>query len=127
MRELSTAALSAAETAWNTGQVHKLGEVPASPVTPYLVVSVGSGSGENYTLDEEDPGTRTHRLAAQAVGRDAAEVEFAVEKADLAFIGVRLDASCTPCHPEASSPIIRDPDGGGLLTCTVTYTTSKEQ
>jgi hypothetical protein len=127
MRELSAAAIARVQVVWTQGRVYEVGSVPATPVTPYLMLSVGSGSGENYTLDEELPGTRSHRLAVQAVGKTADEVEFAVEKADAAFLGTRLDADCTPLHPEVSSPIFRDPDAGGLLTCTVTYTTSKEQ
>lgn len=127
MKALNDAALSRAQAFWNANQVHKAGSVPASPVTPYLVISVGSGSGESYTLEETGPGTRSHRLVAQAIGRTLDELGFAVDKADGAFVGVRLTEATTTCRPEVSSPVFRDPDAGALLVCTLTYTFTEEQ
>lgn len=127
MRHLQAAALTRGRAAWNSNQVHQVGAVPASPSTPYYVVSVGSGGGDTYTLDETEPGTRPYRVAVVAVGKTAAEVGFAVEKADAAFVGHRLTPECTPARAEVSTPVIRDPDGGALLVCTLTYTTTEEQ
>lgn len=124
MKAFNTAAVAAAEAAWNTAQVHKLGEVPANPTTPHLIVSVTSGDPGNYRARFH--GSKSHSVVAQAVGRNFDEVAFAVEKADAAFEDEALVVAgfdCTEAGGEdrVSSTVIRDPDGGGLLTCTVLY------
>lgn len=125
MRELNAAAVSAAQAAWPQGRVYKVGEVPASPVTPYLVLSVTAGAPTSYTLDVTH-GMKSHRLVAQAVGKFYDEVALAVERADAAFEDAVLTVSGLDLGPMAgdervASPVIRDPDAGGLLTCTVIY------
>jgi len=118
------AVLATARTAWNSAQVHAVGEVPATPTTPYEVLSVSSGSAENYRLSAQH-GSRTYRIAIQAVGSTATEVDAVVEKAEAAFLDVSLTVAgfdCSRCQPESSSPLIRDPDGGVLLSKTITYT-----
>lgn len=124
MREFQAAVVAAAEAAWNASQIYEVGAVPTSPVTPYSVVGVSSGAMITRRLSTEAAGSG-YRIAVQAVGKNASEVGFAVEKADSAFADTRLSVTgfdCSPCLVEVSSPIIRDPDGGGFLTCTLTYT-----
>ena len=124
MDAFQDAAVAAAVAAWRVEQVHEVGKVPATPQMPYLVMSVSSGSVENYLLSA-DHGSRSYRIVAQAVGKTASEVAFAVEKVDEAYLDKSLTVAgfdCSPCRPEVSSPVIRDPDGGSLLSATVTYT-----
>ena len=124
MREFQTALMTALEGAWNTTQVHAVGDVPGTPVTPYLVASVGSGGSVDYRFTGES-GSSGYRVAVQAVGKTTGEVGFAVEKSDAALLDKSLTVAgfdCTPCRAEASSAVIRDPDGGVYLTCTLTYT-----
>lgn len=126
MKAFNTAAVAAAEAAWNAQQVHKVGEVPASPATPYTVLSVTSGRPENYRTHGKH-GSKSYRIVAQMVGRTYDEVAFAVEKTDAAFEDKRLTGvtgyDCGPCvgDERVASPVIRDPDGGVLLSCTVLY------
>lgn len=126
MKAIHAAALARAEAVWNATQVHEIGGVPASPVTPYLALSVtGPGPGGSARSGGSNGGAAVHRTVVQAVGRTAGEVAFAVEKATAAFVGHRLvvagKRTTAPRDAEVASPVIRDPDAGGLLTCTLTF------
>lgn len=116
---LTSVAVGAAETAWNANQVHETGGVPTNPVTPYLVLSVTAPGDTNYRAGGRS-GSRSAWVVVQAVGKSAAEVDFAIVKADAAFLGKRLSGS-TPARRDDPSTVIRDPDAGGLLTCTLVY------
>lgn len=120
---LTDAALTAAQTAWNTNQVHEVGDVPASPVTPYLVLSVTAPGDTNYRVGGRG-GSQSAWTVVQVVGKVASEVDFGISKADAAFLGKRLTITGkkpTPARREEPSPVVRDPDAGGLLTCTLVY------
>lgn len=117
---LTAVAVAAAEAAWNANQVHETGDVPGSPVTPYLVLSVTAPGDTNHRVGGRG-GSQAAWTVVQAVGKKAAEVEFAVAKADAAFLGKRLTTASSPSRRDDPSPIIRDPDAGGLLTCTLVY------
>lgn len=124
MEAENAAALGAARAAWNVTQVHELGGVPPTPVTPYLAVSVTSGAPGNYRARFH--GSSKHYIVVQAVGKNLSEVAFAVDKADAAFQDKALVVAgfdCTESGGEdrTASTVIRDPDAGGLLTCTVLY------
>jgi hypothetical protein len=120
---LTGIAVTAAEAVWNANQVHAAGEVPGSPVTPYLALSVTAPGDTNYRAGGRG-GSQSAWTVVQAVGKTANEVDFAVTKADAAFLGKRLTVTgkkATPARRDAPSTIIRDPDAGGLLTCTLVY------
>lgn len=124
MKAENTAALAALKAAWNPAQVHEVGKVPATPVTPYAVPSVGSGAAGNYSLAAEH-GTKSYRIAVQVFGKSVGEVGALVDVVDNTFLDKALSVpgyDTTPSAGEVSSPIIRDPDGGGLLMCLLTYT-----
>lgn len=124
MKAENDAALARLEAVWNPAQVHAIGAVPVSPVTPYAAVSVSSGSAENYRLCGAH-GSRSYRIVVQAVGKSISEIGNPIEAADTAFLDTKLAIAgfdTTPAQVEVSSPIIRDPDAGGLLSCTLTYT-----
>lgn len=124
MEAENVAALAAARAAWNATQVHQVGGVPSTPATPYLTVSVTSGAPGNYRARFH--GSEKHYIVVQAVGKNASEVAYAVDKADAAFQDKALVVAgfdCTESGGEdrTASTVIRDPDAGGLLTCTVLY------
>lgn len=123
MRTLAAAATAAAEAAWNADQVHEVGEVPDKPTFPYLVLSVTAPGDSNPRLGARS-GSQYGWIVGQAVGRTQSEVAFAVEKADAAFLGKKLDVAdlnTRPATRREPSTITRDPDAGGLLTCTLIY------
>jgi hypothetical protein len=120
---LTSIAVTAAEAAWNANQVHATGEVPGSPVTPYLALSVTAPGDTNYRAGGRG-GSQAAWVVVQAVGKTANEVDVAVTKADAAFLGKRLTITGkkpTRALRDVPSPLIRDPDAGGLLTCTLVY------
>ena len=119
MSPTTAEAVSTAEAVWNANQVHEVGGVPGSPLTPYLALSVTAPGDTNYRAGGRS-GSRSGWVVAQAVGKTAGEVEFAIAKADAAFLGKRLNGS-TPAVRDSPSTLIRDPDAGGLLTCTLVY------
>lgn len=126
MATVQKAALAALVAAWRSEQVYELGEVPKHVSTPYAVVSASSGSAENYRLSAQY-GSRSYRLVVQAFGDTASEVDFAVAKADTAFLDRKLTVTgmdLTPAQIEAASPLLRDTDIGEVLFKTVTYTTT---
>ncbi|WP_159540865.1 hypothetical protein [Aeromicrobium sp. 9AM] len=116
--------MAALVAAWRPESVFAGGEVPLAPSTPYNVVSASSGSAENYSLSAQF-GSRSYRIAVQAFGETAGEVDFAVAKADAAFLDKKLTVTgwdLTTAQVEAASPLLRDTDIGELLYKTVTYT-----
>lgn len=126
MKAENVAALAAARAAWNVTppQTHPAGGVPTSPTTPYNVISVTSGAPGNYRARFH--GSKKHYIVVQSVGKTVDEVAFAVDKADAAFEDKALVVAgfdCTEAGGEdrTASTVIRDPDAGGLLTCTVLY------
>lgn len=125
MLQFADAAVARAAAVWPQGRVYALGDVPELPGTPYVVLSVTSGAPGNYRLNVEH-GSKGYRIVVQAVGKTLHEVAFAVDKVDAAFEDQRLVVAGFDTTPAAgdervSSPVIRDADAGGLLTCTVLY------
>ena len=123
MKAETDAALARYRAVWKSAQVYEVGKVPASPVYPYASLSVSAAGAENYSLAAEH-GSRAYRIVVQIVGKAITEVALAVEGAELAFLDHRLvvaGLTCTPAlNPIATDPY-RDPDAGGLLTCTLVY------
>jgi hypothetical protein len=124
VRALQAAAVARLEAVWLADRVHDVGDVPGSPATPYVVVSASAGMAENH-LNCGTHGSKAHRVIVQCVGATAAEVGFALEKADAAFQDHALVITgydTTPATAELEANVIRDPDGGALLVVTQTYT-----
>lgn len=124
MKAETDAALARYRTVWKSAQVHEVGKVPATPVTPYAALSVSAGGGADYNLAAQH-GSKAYRIVALVVGKSITEIALAVEGAEDAFLDHSLIVSgmrCTPAlNPIATDPY-RDPDAGGLLTCTLVYT-----
>ncbi len=124
MRAILAGALAKLEAEWTADRVHKAGEVPANPPTPYCVIAVDTGSPENYRVIAS-AGTRTVRIVVQNVGDTVNECLFAAEKADAAFQGESFTATGWDIGPgrcETPASPRRDPDGGGLMYALATYT-----
>lgn len=121
MQAETDAAVAALQEVWTGAQVHKVGEVPSMPATPYAVVSVSAGVPRNYRAGSAST-TASRRLSVQYVGRDYDECAFAVEKGDAAFLGKRITPERTPCRRELEPSIQRDPDGGVLMYALGTFT-----
>lgn len=119
------AAIAALKAAWKPAQVHAQGRVPASPVTPYAVVGVTS-SAPRSTNSLGQWGSKFFRVVIQFIGKSETELGAPIEAADLAFLDQSLNVpgwNVTPPDPNeifVSNPI-RDPDGTGLLSCTILY------
>lgn len=130
MKAHQDAAVAALLAAWPSGRVYAVGAVPASPVTPYIVLGVDGGLPGNYSLASEH-GSKSYRVAVQLVGKTYGEVAAVAEKADVALLDQRLIVTgfdTTPCRVEIAPKIQRDPDGGAFLyaLATYTYTAAKE-
>lgn len=118
------AALEMLRAAYKPAQIHEQGKVPLSPVTPYAIPSVSSGAESNRRGDAK-AGSRGYRVSVQCVGESISEISKVVDASDAAFLGNRIPVAgfdTTPCVTEVATPITRDPDGGGLLYCLLTFT-----
>lgn len=124
MREVLDAAETRQVAVWLDARVHRAGEVPASPVTPYNVISCDSGMPENYRIIAQH-GSRQFRVIVQSVGATVGECAFAIEKADAAFLDHALTVDgfdAAPCRLEIPGSPRRDQDAGGLMYALSTYT-----
>lgn len=125
MKAELAAALDAMRTGWRPTQVHEVGKVPASPVTPYAVVSVSTSSRGNVNMAGQS-GSVAFRVVIQCFGKTLTEISAPIEAADAVFLSGPLAVEgwdTAPVDPSevVSSQVIRDPDGGGLLACTLIY------
>ena len=122
MKAEQDATVAKLRATWTTaGRIHNVGEVPASPVTPYIDVAVDGGTPRNYKVGSRHS-SKFFRATVRSFGRNVAEVAFAFEKAEAALLDERIAAGYSPCRGEVSTNVIRDPDGGGLLMAVRTYT-----
>lgn len=125
MEEFQAAAEARLAAVWVAARVHAIGGVPPTPATPYAAVGVDA-PGYTNTNSAGQMGGKRHTIAVQIVGADKGEVDFGIERAEAAFLEHSLSVAgfdCAPPNPEdvVSSPVIRDPDAGGQLVCTVLY------
>lgn len=120
MSDLDT--LLARMTSAGALRVYKIGAVPASPATPYAVLSLDAGNLRGTRADGRSL-TRARRLAVQVFGPSIDSVLHIAGLADAAFSDVVLtDIDGDPYSVrEVASPVYRDPDGEGLLALTHTY------
>src|SRR5690606_3122979 len=102
-------------------RVYKLGEVPATPASPYMVLALDSGTPSTYTIDSSSDSMR--RLSVQIFAKSHAVISAQAELADAALRDVYLTElpGAPKCNREMQTPVIRDPDGEGLLYLLHTY------
>ena len=119
----SDAVVAALKTAWPAGRVYKVGEVPLSPVTPYMDVAVGRGAPRNRR-HASSGSSRFFRATVRIFGKNDAELDFIV-RAETALLDKRVTPTATPCRQEITTQPMRDPDAGALLMILQTYTFTK--
>lgn len=118
------AALGMLRAAYKPAQIHEQGKVPADPTTPYAIPSVSSGAAGNYRLSAQH-GSKSYRIAVQCIGKTKSEIGKVIDATESAFLDqcVPIEGfDTTPCEGEISANVTRDPDGGGLLYCLLTFT-----
>lgn len=110
-------------------RVYKLGKVPASPAFPYATVTVTFDRATAYTNDASH-GLGDYRVTTMAVGTDS----DGAGDIDARARGVLLDAyliadgkTYGPGRLQVGSALVRDPDGGALITITSTYLFATEE
>lgn len=118
------AALDMLRAAYKPAQIHEQGKVPLSPVTPYAIPSVSSGASGTYRNSGQHS-SKSYRIAVQCIGKTKSEIAKVVDATDVAFLDQQVAIAgfdTTPCRAEITANVTRDPDGGGLLYCLLTYT-----
>lgn len=124
MKAVADAALARLKATWKSAQVHSAGEVPAPPVTPYVVIYIDSGRDE-LQLNDGTSGLDVYRLMPMAVGASRDECDRAVDAVKAAFANYRISVAgygSTPCHLDTSGNYVIDVNGGGPVSKTLFYT-----
>jgi len=102
-------------------RAYKVGAVPKKPQSPYCVVLLDSGTPSTYSNDARSDSLRM--VSVQHFGTNEAEVSDMQRRSDLAFRDVPL--TYLPHSPMSNrilgTPVVRDPDGEGLLYALHTY------
>lgn len=105
--------------------VYKLGSVPAKPIPPYVVFSAQLVEDGTFTLDGSGS-VRWVQIVAQTFGRTIDSVSAHSEAFRSALIDEWLTWDGYSAGPIAGelrpTPPTRDPDDGGVLGSTATYT-----
>jgi hypothetical protein len=114
--------LLARATTAGISRAYKLGAVPSSPVYPYAVLGLDTGTPVSTRVGGDSPDLR-YLLTVQMFGKVDDSVRAMATAADVAF----KDATLTQldrdpfCWRVLSTPITRDPDTGGVLYALHTY------
>ncbi len=102
-------------------RAYKLGEVPASPVAPYCVLSLDSGAPQSKRISGGST-VLNHNLSAQLFGQSNDAVTDMARLADVAFKDTHLPLTDAPFSERViSTPPVRDPDATPLLYVLHTY------
>lgn len=111
--------------ATKVSRVYDMGDVPTSATAPYLVLSVLPGSTTTYT-NEARHAVRDYRITCQVFGRTDDSALSVVTATDAALLDqwVADDGrEHGPIRQELPpARMERDPDAGGYLGVTFTYT-----
>lgn len=128
MTTLIAAAVDKVKAA-SVSRVYKVGEVPASPAYPYATVAATFDSALAYTIDG-DHGVGDYRITTQSVGSvyDAAAAVDDLARGALLDQRVTVDGrSYGPGRMQVGAALVRDPDGGSVITITSTYLFATEE
>jgi hypothetical protein len=123
---LKEAARAAIEAEWPQGRVHAPNAVPNEPITPYVVM-YGDAGRDAVRMNDGTAGAYANRLAPMAVGTTEDELSRAVAAIKRGLRGRSLvfdGHETTPLELESSGSDTRDPDGGSLLSQTLTFTST---
>jgi hypothetical protein len=103
-----------------TDRVYKYGEVPASPLTPYCIVGASLGTPRNYRAGQAST-MSAHHLVVQVFAKTSDSLYDATGAVDGVVKGGKF-AGASGFTPGVDALLDRDPDAGGLLGVTRTYT-----
>lgn len=126
MSEFSAPARAMIEAAWPQGRVYAADKVPDKAITPYVVMYSDDGRDTTTMLDGT-AGTDGNRLMPMAVGATEDELNRATAAIKRGLRGQWVTTSgYTPAlmSLESSGGVVRDPDGGALLSKTLFFTFS---
>lgn len=110
-------------------RVYKEGKVPASPTYPYAIVTVTFDRATAYTNDA-DHGVGDYRITTRSVGADYDGAVDTDQRARGALLDQRITAnskSYGPGRMQVGAALVRDPDGGSVITVTSTYLFATEE
>lgn len=116
-------------TAASIARVYKEGKVPASPAYPYAIVSGTFDRADAYTLDATH-GVGDYRITTRAISSDYDGAVDTDDRARRALLDQRLTVDGKTYGPgrlQVGSALVRDPDGGIVLTVTSTYLFATEE
>lgn len=116
-------------TAAAVNRVYKEGSVPPTPAMPYLTVAVTFDRAEGYTLDASH-GIGDYRVTTKSVGKDADGAGDTDDRARAALLDQYLVANGKNYGPgrlQVGSALVRDPDGGAVISITSTYLFATEE
>lgn len=110
-------------------RVYKEGSVPASPLSPYLIVSATFDRAAAYTLDA-DHGVGDYRITTRSISTSYDGAVDTDARARTALLDQRFTVAGKTYGPgrlQVGSALVRDPDGGSVLTVTSTYLFATEE
>jgi hypothetical protein len=125
---LTNAAVAKVQAAPVT-RVYKEGKVPASPAFPYAIVTVTFDRAAGYTLDA-DHGLGDYRITTRSISNDYDGAVDTDDRARHALLDQRITAdgkTYGPGRMQVGSALVRDPDGGVVITVTSTYLFATEE
>lgn len=128
MIALADSVVDAIEAA-GVNRVYKEGAVPASPGFPYCIVTVSFDRAAGYTLDATH-GVGDYRVTTRSVGSNfdgAIDTDDRARYALLDQTFYAFDKSFGPGRLQVGSAVVRDPDGGSVITVTSTYLFASEE
>ena len=110
-------------------RVYKEGLVPPTPTYPYVIVTATFDAATGYTLDA-DHGVGDYRITTRSVGSNYDGAVDTDARARGALLDQRITADGKTYGPgrlQVGSALVRDPDGGSVITVTSTYLFATEE
>jgi len=110
-------------------RVYKSDKVPATPTYPYMVLWTSFDGAEAYRSDATH-GLGSYRVTTQAVGKSEDSATDLDGLARAALLDKRLAAGGKEYGPgrmQVGAALVRDPDGGAVITVTSTYLFATEE
>lgn len=127
MSAFSDAAIAAAGA--TVLRVYKSDKVPATPVYPYMVLWTSFDQATTYRSDATH-GVGVERVTTQSVGKSEDSATALDDLGRAAFLDQRLTAAGKEYGPgqmQVGAALVRDPDGGAVITVTSTYLFATEE
>lgn len=110
-------------------RAYKIGSVPATPTHPYQTLAASFDGAAAYTLNA-DHGIGIYRITTQSVSQTYDGASDLDTKARGVFLDQYITADGKTYGPgvlQVGSAVVRDPDGGSVITITSTYLFATEE